>query len=142
MKVCEPRTAVVGARSSIKLKPSRTEIYTKKNSNAQSTIQTKEIVPAVKQRCGTTEEQSNKRPTLHRVSHARTPTTSSANGEDEGPRTYSHIPLDLRNDVPIRIPQKTQADNRSDNNADQNGKVTAKQPPKQTRVGRQIHTPA
>ena len=44
--------------------------------------------------------------------------------------------------MPVRIPQKTCADNRSDNNADQNGKVTTKQPTKQTRVGRQIHTPA
>ena len=49
-KVREPRTAVVGARSPTTSRPSRTEVYTKKNLNAQSTIQTKETVPAVKQK--------------------------------------------------------------------------------------------
>ena len=111
----------------------------KKNSNAQSTLQTKETVTEVKQRCDTTEEQANKRLTLYRVPHARTPITS--NGKDEGLRTYSRIPLHLRNNVPIRIPQKTHADNRSDNNADLNGKVTEKKPPKQALLGQQIHTP-
>ena len=106
-----------------------------------STIQTKEKVPAVKQRCDTTEEQSNKRPALYRAPHARMAITSRGSGKDEGLWVYSRIPLHLRNDMPIRIPQKTRADNQSNNNADLNGKVTAKQPPKQTHVGRQIHTP-
>ena len=94
-KVREPRTAVVGARSSTMSKPSRTEVYTKTNSSAWSTIQTKETVPAVKQRCDTTEEQSNKRPTLYRAPHARTPITSRSNGKEKGLRTYSRIPLHL-----------------------------------------------
>ena len=141
-KVREPRTAVVGARSTTTSKPSKTKAYTKKIVNARSTIQTKETVPAIKQRCDTTEEQSNKQPTLDRAQHARMTITSRSNREDEGLWTYSRIPLHFWNDVPIRIPQKTRAANQVDNNADQNGKVTAKQPPKQTRVGRQIHTPA
>ena len=119
-KVREPRMALVGARSPTMSKPPRTKVYTKKNSNARSTIQTKETVPAVKQRCDATEEQSHKRPTLYRAPHAKTPITSRANGKDEGLWTYSRILLHLRNDLPVLIPQKTRADNRSDNNADLN----------------------
>ena len=96
------------------------------------------MVPAVKQRCDMTEEQSNKRPTPYRAPHTRMPITSRANGKDESLRTYSRFPLYL----PVQTPQKTHADNRNDNNANLNRKVTAKQPPKQTCVGRQIHTPA
>ena len=100
-KVCEPQTAVVGACSPTTSEPSRTEVCTKKNSNAQSTIQTKEMVPAVKQRCDTTEEQSNKRPTLYRAPHARMSITSRTNEKDEGLRTYSRIPLHLKNNMPV-----------------------------------------
>ena len=100
-KFREPQTAVVGARSPTTSKPFRTEVYTKKKSNARSTIQTKETVPAVKQRCDMTEEQSNKRPTLYRAPHTRMVITSRANGKDKGLRTYSRIPLHLRNNVPV-----------------------------------------
>ena len=83
-KVRELRTAVVGARSTTTSKPSGTKAYTKTILNARSTIQTKETVPAIKQRCDTTEEQSNKQPTLYRAQHARMTITSRSNREDEG----------------------------------------------------------
>ena len=62
-KIYEPRSAVVDKRSTTTLKPSRTGVCTKQNLNAQSTIKTKETVPAVNQRGEKTEEQSNKRAT-------------------------------------------------------------------------------
>ena len=120
VKVSESRTAVVGARSPTTSKPAKA-VYMEKNSNACSTIKTKETVPEVKQRCNTTEEKSNKRPILHRAPHARTPITSRANGKDEGLRTYSRIPLHLTNNVPVQFTQKTRVKNQSDNNADVNG---------------------
>ena len=123
-------------------KPSRTGVCIKQNLNTQSTTRTKETVPEVNQRGEKTEEQSNTRATLYKTSHARTAITSRANGRYEGIRTYSHIPLHLRKDVPIRTSQNTRTDNRSDSNADKNGRVTVNPPPIQTHVGRQIHTPA
>ena len=111
-KTSVPRTAVVGARSTTTPKPS--------------------TIPASDQRSDMTEEQSLKPPALYRAPHARTAIPSRANWKSEGLRTYSRIPLHLRNDVPAQVTQKTRDDNRSDNKADQNDKVTANKPFKQT----------
>ena len=106
--------AVPGFRTSM------TRVCMKQNLNARSTIMTKETVPADNQRGEKTEEQSNKRAILHKAPHARMAITSRANGRNEDLRTYSRIPLHLRKDVPVGIPQNTHTDNRNDSNADKN----------------------
>ena len=141
-KISVPWTAVVGARTTTTPKPSRTGVDMKTNSHARSTVQTQENIPATYQRSDTTEAQSLKPPALYSAPHARTAILSRANGKNEGLQIYLSTSLHLRNDMPARVPQKTHADDRCDNNADQNGKVTANKTFRQTRVGRQIHTPA
>ena len=100
-KIHEPRTAVVGKRSTTTSMPSKAGVCMKKKLNAQSTTRTKETVPEVNQRGDEVEEQSNTRATLYKAPHARNATTSCANRRYEGIRTYSRIPLHLRKDVPI-----------------------------------------
>ena len=76
-KTSVPRTAAVRARSTNTPKPG---VNTKKNSHAQSTIQTKETIPATDQQSNTTGEQSLKLPALYRAPHARAAIPSPANG--------------------------------------------------------------
>ena len=122
--------------------PSKAGVCTKQNLNAQSTTRTNETVPEVNQRGKRAEEQSNTRATLYKAPHARNATTFRSNGRYDGIQTYSRIPLHLRNDVPIRTQQNTCIENRNESNTDKNGRVTVNPPPIQTRVGRQIYTPA
>ena len=142
VKTRQSRTAVARARSTTMLKPSRTRVTKEQKLNAQSATQTKEAVPAIAQQSDTTAEQSPKPPALYKAPHARSNKFPRANGKKEGLQTYSRIPLHLRTDVPAQIPLKTRADTRSGDSTDQNGKVTANKPLIQTRVGRQILTPA
>ena len=140
-KTSVPRTAAVGAHSTTMPKPSRIGVDTKKfartvydtdkgnDSSDRSAIQHNR-------------EPSLKLPALYRALHARAAIPSPANEKYQGLRTYPHIPLHLRNDIACSSSTKPRANNRSDNNADQNSKATGNKPFTQTRVGRQIHTPA
>ena len=123
-KIHEPRTVVVGKRSTTTSMTSKAEVCTKQNLNAHSMAKTKETVPEVTQRGEKAEEQSNTKATLYKAPHARNATTSLANGRYEGIRTYSRFPLHLRKDVPIRTQQKTHIENRNESHTDTNGRVT------------------
>ena len=141
-KIHEPRTAVVGKRSTTTSLPSKAGVCSKQNLNAHSTAKTKETVSEVNQRGEKAEEQSNTKATLYKAPHVRNATNSRANGSYEGIRTYSRIPLHLRKDVPIRTQQNKRIGNLKESHTDTNGRVTINPPPIQTRVGRQINTPA
>ena len=80
--------------------------------------------------------------TLYKAPHVRNATTSHANGRCDGIRTYSQIPFHLRKDVPIQTQQKKRIGNHNESNTDHSRRVTINPPPIQTRVERQIHTPA
>ena len=87
-------------------------------------------------------EQSNTKATLYKAPHVRNAMTSRANGRYDGIRTYSRIPLHLRKNVPIQTQQNKRIENRNESNTGNSRRVTINPLPIQTRVGRQIHTPA
>ena len=105
-------------------------------------MKTKATPPEVSRRGEKPVEQSNTRATLYKASHIRNATTSRANWRYDGIRTYSRIPLHLRKDVPIQTQQNKRIGNQNESNTDHSRRVTINPPPNQTRVGRQIHTPA
>ena len=80
--------------------------------------------------------------TPHKVPHVRNATTSRANWRYDGIRTYSRIPLHLRKDVQIQTQQNKRIENQNESHTDNSRRVKINPPPIQTRVGRQIHTPA
>ena len=141
-KIHEPQMAVVGKRSTTTSMPFEAGVRTKQNLNGQSTAKTKATVPEVNQRGEKPVEQSNTKATLYKAPHVRNATTSRANGRYDGIRTYSRIPLHLRKDMPIQTQQNKRIENRNESNTGNSRKVTINLPPIQTRVGRQIHTPA
>ena len=116
-------------------------VCTKQNLNGQPTAKTKAAVPAVNQRGKKPVEKSNTKATIYKAPHVRNATSSHANGYD-GIRTYSRNPLHLRKDVPIQTQQNKRIENRNESNTGNSRRVTINPPPIQTRVGRQIHTPA
>ena len=141
-KVHEPQTAVVGKRSTATSTPSEAEVCTKQNLNGQSTVKSKATAPEVSRRGEKPVEQSNTKATLYKAPHVRNAATSRANGRYDGIRTYSRIPLHLRKDVLIQTQQNKRIGNHNESNTDHSRRVTIDPPPIQTRVGRQIHTPA
>ena len=74
----EPKTAVVGKRSTTTSTPS--EAGVSKKQNLKSTAKTKATVPEVNQRGEKPVEQSNTKATLYKAPHVRNATTSRANG--------------------------------------------------------------
>ena len=141
-KIHEPQTAVVGKISTATSTPSEAGVCTKQNLNGQSTVKTKATAPEVSRRGEKPGEQSSTKATLYKAPHVRNATTSRANGRYDGIRTYSRIPLHLRKDVPIQTQQNKRIGDHNDSNTDHNRRVTINPPPIQTRLGRQIHTPA
>ena len=137
-KIHEPQTAVVGKRSTATSTPSEAGMCTKQSLNGQSTEKTKATAPEVSRRGEKPGEQSNTKATWYKAPHVRNATTSRANGRYDGIR----IPLHLRKDVPIQTQQNKRIGNHNESNTDHSRRVTINPPPIQTRVGRQIHTPA
>ena len=115
---------------------------TKQSLNRQSTIKTEATAPEVSRRGEKPVEQSNTKATLYKAPHVRNATTSRANKRYNGIRTYSQIPLHLRKDVPIQTQQNKRIGNQNESSTDNIRRETINPPPIQTRVGRQIHTPA
>ena len=134
-KILEPPTAVVGKRSTATSTPFEAGVCTKQSLNGHSTVKTKATAPEVSRRGEKPGEQSITKATLYKA-HVRNATTSRANGRYDGIRTYSRIPLHLRKDVPIQTQQNKRIGNQNESNTDHSRRVI------QTRVGRQIHTPA
>ena len=141
-KILEPQTAVVGKRNTSTSTPSEAGTCTKQTLIGQSTVNTKATAPEVSRRGEKPGEQLSTKPTLYKVPHVRNATTSCANGRYDGIRTYSRIPLHLRKDVPIQTQQNKRIGKYNESNTDHSRRVTINPPPIQTRVGRQIHTPA
>ena len=142
VKINEPQTGVVGKRCTATSTPSEARVCTKQSLNGQSTVKTKATAPEVSRRGEKPVEQSNTKATLYKAPHVRNTTTSFANGRYDGIRTHSRVPLNLRKDVPIQTEQNKRIGNQNESNTDNSRRVTINPPPIQTRVGRQIHTPA
>ena len=141
-KILEPQTAMVGKRSTATSTPSESGACTKQTLNGQSTVKTKATDPEVSRRIEKPGEQLNTKATSYKAPHVRNATTSCANRRYDGIRTYPRIPLHLRKDVPIQTQQNKRIGNHNESNTDHSRRVTINPPPIQTRVGRQIHTPA
>ena len=133
-KIHESQTAVVGKRSTTTSTPSEARDDTKQNLNAQFTAKTKATGPEVNQQGEKPVEQSNTKATLYKAPHVRNATTSRANGRYDDIRTYSHIPLHLRKDVPIQTQQNKRIENRIESHTDNSRGVTINPPPIQRRV--------
>ena len=141
-RILEPQTTVVGKRSTATSTPSEAGTCTKQTLNGQSTVKTKATAPEFSRRGEKPGEQLNTKPTLYKVLHVGNATTSCANGRYDGIRTYSRIPLHLRKYLPIQTQQNKRIGNHNESNTDHSRRVSVNPPPIQTRVGRQIHTPA
>ena len=141
-KIHEPQTAVVGKKSNATSTPSEAGVRTNQSLSGQSTVKTKATAPEGSRRGEKPGEQSNTKVILCKEPHVRNATTSCANERYDGIRTYSRIPLHLRKDVPIQTQQNKRIGNHNKSNTDHSRRVTINPPPIQTRVGRQIHTPA
>ena len=76
------------------------------------------------------------------AAHSQTLAVSRANGSGGGLRTYSHVPLHLRDKTP-NSNETTKPPNVKNNSIIANGdQIVPDATAKQTRVGRKIHTPA
>ena len=83
-KILEPRTAVVGKRSTATSTPSEAGVCTKQTLNGQSTVETKATAPEVSRRGEKPGEQLYMKATLYKAPHVRNATTSCANRRYDG----------------------------------------------------------
>ena len=74
--------------------------------------------------------------------HSRTPAVSRANGSDGGLRTYPRVPLHLRGRTPNTPDTPEIPDVRNNPHIAESDKIISDTTVKQTRVGREINTPA
>ena len=74
--------------------------------------------------------------------HSQAPDVSCANGSDGGLRTYSRVPLHLRDKTPHTSDTRKQSNVNNDSTIADSDKVIADVPARTTRMGRTIQTPA
>ena len=74
--------------------------------------------------------------------HSRTLAVSRADGSDGGLRTYSRVPLLLRDETPPTSDTRKQSNVKSDSTIANSDKIIADVPARTTRVERKIQTPA
>ena len=80
--------------------------------------------------------------TFYVAPHLRTPAVSRANGNGGGLRTYSRVPLHLRDKTPSSNETTKPPNDKNISYIAKGDQIVPDATAKQTRVGRKIHTPA
>ena len=136
------RKELKGSSSKFTVKPVRQGIESHTSAKKQFSTRSTGSSPAITPQSQATRAHLPRQQKPYIALHSQTPTVTRANGSDGVSRTYSRVPLHLRDSSTAINDTNRRKDVRRNSNIADSDKDTSDNSVKQTRVGREIHTPA